>query len=93
MEDPESSTPELSTPPQNSHTADQNRLLSSSNILTRPHRQGVRRPERFRSPEIPFNQQLKLCTRVTHQKPRHEFIDPESNIEHDICNQYWKHIQ
>ena len=92
MEDSESSTPELSTPPpppppQNSVDAVQNQLLPSPNILTRPHRQGIRLPERFHSPEIPFNQQLKLCTRIVHQKPRHAFIDPQSNIEYDICNQ------
>jgi hypothetical protein len=93
LEDPEPSTLESSIPPHNSHDVNQNRLLPSPNILSQPQRQGIRRPERFRSPEIPFNQQLKLCTRITHQKPRHAFIDPQSNIEYDICNQCRKHIQ
>jgi hypothetical protein len=32
-------------------------------------------------------EQLKLCTRHPHNKPRREFIDPLSNEELDSCNQ------
>ncbi len=37
--------------------------------------------------EIPYMEQLLLCTRHPHEKPRREFIDISSNEEYDTCNQ------
>ena len=56
-------------------------------INNRPHREGIRLPARYRSPEIPYREQIKLCARNSHEKPRREFIDSESNEEFDTCNQ------
>jgi len=45
-------------------------------------------------------EQIKLCARGPHQKPRREFINSESNEEFDTCNQcrqemqlYRRHVQ
>jgi hypothetical protein len=56
-------------------------------INNRPRRETIRLPARYRSPEIPYIEQLKLCTRNPHQKPRQQFIDSSSNKEFDTCNQ------
>ena len=56
-------------------------------INNRPHRERIRLPARYRSPEIPYMEQLKLCTRTPHEKPRRQFINSSSNKEFDTCNQ------
>ena len=38
-------------------------------------------------------EQLKLCARHPHEKPRREFIDSSSNEEFDICNQCRQEIK
>ena len=67
--------------------------LPSSFINNRPRREGIRLPARYRSPEIPYREQIKLCARNPHQKPRREFIDSESNEEFDTCNQCRQEMQ
>ena len=61
-------------------------------INNRPRREGIRLPARYRSPEIPYREQIKLCARNSHEKPRREFIDSESN-EFDTCNQCRQEMQ
>ena len=56
-------------------------------INNRPRRETIRLPARYRSPEIPYIEQLKLCTRNPHRKPRRQFIDSLPNKEFDTCNQ------
>ena len=62
-------------------------------INNRPHRERIRLPARYRSPEIPYREQIKLCARNSHEKPRREFIDSESNKEFDTCNQCRQEMQ
>jgi hypothetical protein len=68
------------------------RCRPSPLINNRPRREGIRLPARYRSPEIPYRDQIKLCARHPHQKPRREFIDSESN-EFDTCNQCRQEMQ
>jgi DNA mismatch repair ATPase MutS len=69
------------------------RRLPSPLINNRPRRKGIRLPARYRSPEIPYREQIKLCVRHPHEKPRREFIDSESNKEFDTCNQCRQEIE
>ena len=62
-----------------------NDLLPSPNIHNQPHHQNRQLPQQYRSPEIPYYEQLKLCQSSVHEKPRQEFIS--ASIEYDTCNQ------
>jgi hypothetical protein len=69
-------------------------LIQSSLLINdRPRREGIRRPARYRSPEIPYKEQIKLCARHPHEKPQREFIDSKSNEEFDTCNQCRQEMQ
>ena len=63
-------------------------ILPPSRLINNNPRWGtIKLPARYRSPEIPYVEQLKLCTRNPHQKPRRQLSDSSSNKEFDTCNQ------
>jgi len=88
LSEPQNDEPHFSTPPLPQNN---NQLLPSPNIHSRPRRQNRQLPRRYRSPEIPYDEQPKLCQRNPHEKPRSQFI--EAGMEYDICNQCRQEIQ